>query len=40
MYKGNNAISSVIKGSSNIAKILFNGIEVWRKVYYLKDTNN
>lgn len=31
MYKGNNTISSVIKGSSNIAKILFNGIEVWRK---------
>lgn len=31
MYKGNNAISSVIKGSSNIAKILFNSIEVWKK---------
>lgn len=31
MYKGNNTISSVIKGSSNIAKILFNGVEVWKK---------
>ena len=31
MYKGNNTISSVIKGSSNIAKILFNSVEVWRK---------
>lgn len=31
MLKGNNSISSVIKGSSNISKILFNNIEVWRK---------
>lgn len=31
MYKGNNAISSVIKGSSNIAKILFNNSVVWEK---------
>ena len=31
MYKGNNTISSVIKGSSNIAKILFNNSIVWEK---------
>lgn len=28
----NNAISSVIKGSSNIAKILFNSAVVWKKI--------
>ena len=31
IIKNGKTISSVIKGSSNIAKILFNGIEVWRK---------
>lgn len=32
MYKGNNTISSVIKGSSNIVKILFNNNVVWKKI--------
>ena len=32
MYKGNNTISSIIKGSSNIAKILFNNNVVWKKI--------
>lgn len=31
MYKGNNTISSIIKGSNNIAKILFNNNIVWEK---------